>query len=39
MPERQPSAGPWQVLQTPEGRPYYYNPTSNTTQWEPPPGY
>jgi len=41
VPEQHPSSAPtaaWQVLYTPEGRPYYFNPSTNVTQWEPPPG-
>lgn len=29
----------WQVHHTPEGRPYYYNTASGSTQWEMPPGF
>jgi hypothetical protein len=34
-----PAPGAWQTLHTPEGRAYYFNPSTNTTQWEPPSGY
>ncbi|WIA22447.1 hypothetical protein OEZ85_004745 [Tetradesmus obliquus] len=46
-PDQQPAAaappapaGPssWQVHHTAEGRPYYYNTATGTTQWEAPPG-
>jgi WW domain len=33
-----PSAPPqrWETLYTPEGRPYYYNPATRETSWDPP---
>ncbi|KAF8057631.1 branched-chain-amino-acid aminotransferase-like protein 1 [Scenedesmus sp. PABB004] len=39
-PAAAPAAPPggWQVHATAEGRPYYYNPATNVTQWEAPPG-
>eukprot|EP00744_Colponema_vietnamica_P001455 GILI01002410.1.p1 GENE.GILI01002410.1~~GILI01002410.1.p1 ORF type:complete len:410 (-),score=160.13 GILI01002410.1:601-1830(-) len=32
----QPLASPWVEYLTPEGRPYYYNSVTGTTQWERP---
>ena len=26
----------WQTHYTPEGRPYYFDPNTNVTQWDPP---
>ena len=39
QPVPQPAAAPpprWETLYTPEGRPYYYNPATRETSWEPP---
>lgn len=39
QPMPQPAAAPpqrWDTLYTPEGRPYYYNPATRETSWEPP---
>jgi hypothetical protein len=32
------AVGGWQVLYAPEGRPYYHNPGTGVTQWDPPAG-
>lgn len=29
-------AGGWQTHYTAEGRPYYFNPSTNVTQWDAP---
>ena len=35
---RGPPPPPWQVVVAPgQPRPYYYNPVTNVTTWEPPP--
>ncbi|KAG2486518.1 hypothetical protein HYH03_014820 [Edaphochlamys debaryana] len=38
-PQQQAPAGGWQVHYTGEGRPYYFNPATGVTQWEPPAGF
>ena len=32
------TSGAWQVLYTPDGKAYYHNPSTGSTQWEAPPG-
>jgi len=36
QPAAPPAINPWQVLYTPDGRPYYYNSSTGRTQWEVP---
>ena len=38
-PSLPPSDASWQVHYTGEGRAYYHNALTGTTQWEPPTGY